>query len=207
MRRSYLTLLAAVGISVVNVGWVVGQEPPIAPPPPDLPAVPALPPTPTIAQPTIPPPPPDAAPLPVIPVTDEPPLAPPPAQPDNILPVAAPPCADGRCSLPLYTLPEPGAVPLPSLTLPESVPETGAPEMPAGPGAYDTLVGMTGAPCGPCAQKPPPPPPPPFGGPLHERQKLLGDWRGARNHLRDHGFNFDIYSTNFGSNIANGGLQ
>jgi porin len=48
---------------------------------------------------------------------------------------------------------------------------------------------------------------PPYGGSLFERTKLLGDWGGVRDQLRDHGITFDIYSTNFYSGIASGGLE
>ena len=36
---------------------------------------------------------------------------------------------------------------------------------------------------------------------------MLGDWGGHRSRLAEHGLNFDIYSTNFFNDVANGGLQ
>jgi porin len=92
-------------------------------------------------------------------------------------------------------------------TQPMTPPMTPAMPPPMGPpaGAYDALQNITGC---PSAEQPPTPPPlPPYGGPLHERANLLGDWGGLRGKLRDHGFTFDIYSTNFFADVANGGLQ
>ena len=76
--------------------------------------------------------------------------------------------------------------------------------MPAQPGAYGALQDITGCPP-PAAETPPPPPP--YGGPFHDRAKMLGDWCGIRSQLREHGLTFDIYSTNFYTGVANGGLQ
>jgi porin len=64
------------------------------------------------------------------------------------------------------------------------------------------------APCGPCVPCVPPPVcPPSWGGSLCCRPKLLGDWGGLRPHLAERGLNFDLYSTNFYSQVFNGGLQ
>jgi porin len=52
-----------------------------------------------------------------------------------------------------------------------------------------------------------PPAPPPFGGPLLERPYLTGDWFGARTAMRECGINWNIYSTNFYSGVASGGLD
>ena len=48
---------------------------------------------------------------------------------------------------------------------------------------------------------------PSFGGSLCCRPKLLGDWGGLRPQLALRGINFDIYSTNFFGDVANGGRQ
>lgn len=54
---------------------------------------------------------------------------------------------------------------------------------------------------------PTPPAPPPFGGPLLERPKLTGDWLGGRDWQRDHGFTWDISSTNVYQGVTTGGLD
>lgn len=72
-------------------------------------------------------------------------------------------------------------------------------------GSFDALQTIAGCPCP--EQGGAPPAPPPFGGPLLERQKLLGDWGGARSRLRERGITLDMYSTNFYNGIANGGVQ
>lgn len=46
-----------------------------------------------------------------------------------------------------------------------------------------------------------------FGGPLGSRPYLLGDWGGVRSRLANRGITFDLYSTNFFNDIANGGLR
>jgi porin len=57
------------------------------------------------------------------------------------------------------------------------------------------------------ADKPAQPDPVPFGGPLLERPNLTGDWFGTRTAMRESGFNWSIYSTNFYSGVATGGLN
>lgn len=47
---------------------------------------------------------------------------------------------------------------------------------------------------------------PPFGGPWDSRPKLTGDWYGAREQLRDHGFTLGISTTTYYQGIASGGL-
>src|SRR5215218_6681777 len=76
---------------------------------------------------------------------------------------------------------------------------------PGAPGAYQSLQSLGSSPCETPAATPPAPPP--FGGPPHERPKLLGDWGGARTRLRDCGVTLDVSSTNFYSGVAGGGLQ
>jgi porin len=86
-----------------------------------------------------------------------------------------------------------------------SQPSMGVPKQPGSPTALDTLQSLGDC---PCQETPPTPPtPPPYCGPLHERQKLMGDWGGVRGKLREHGYTFDIYSTNFFADVASGGLQ
>ena len=52
-----------------------------------------------------------------------------------------------------------------------------------------------------------PPPLPPYGGPLHERPKLTGDWFGARTGLRDRGITVDVSTTQFYQGVTSGGLE
>ena len=47
----------------------------------------------------------------------------------------------------------------------------------------------------------------PFGGLLHERAKLTGDWHGARTHLFEHGLTLDLSTTQFYQGVAAGGLD
>jgi porin len=47
----------------------------------------------------------------------------------------------------------------------------------------------------------------PYSGSLLERPNLTGNWFGSRTALREHGFNWDISSTNFYSGVASGGLK
>jgi porin len=100
-------------------------------------------------------------------------------------------------------VPVPNALPPAVAAQPPQPPAT-PPMAPAAPGAYGALHEIAGCPC-PAAEAPPAPPP--FGGPLHERPKLLGDWGGHRTRLRDHGITIDAYSTNFYAGVASGGLQ
>jgi porin len=46
-----------------------------------------------------------------------------------------------------------------------------------------------------------------FGGDLHERAKLTGNWGGARDTLLENGYNFNISNTNFYQGVASGGLD
>jgi porin len=55
--------------------------------------------------------------------------------------------------------------------------------------------------------KPAQPEPVPFGGPFLERPNLTGDWFGTRTAMRESGINWNIYSTNFYSGVATGGLN
>ncbi|MCI0704815.1 MAG: carbohydrate porin [Planctomycetia bacterium] len=206
MRKYYYSLLAACAVSLAHIAGGMAQEPVPSSPPEILPVAPA--PVAPVAAPAeivLPP-------IPAVPesLPEIPPVVVPELEPITGLgsPVVLPPaCTSGRC--PLRTLPAPGTVSIPQPPVtgllapaphPTMLPEPGA------LGAYDSLVLLTADPS--AAEAPPaaPPPPPPFGGPLGERPNLLGDWRGARGSLRERGFNFDIYSTNFGANIANGGL-
>jgi porin len=88
--------------------------------------------------------------------------------------------------------------------------------LPANPGAAhqppgSVEVGRLDAPTTPCpdfaVDKSAQPEPAPFGGPLHERPKLTGDWFGTRTALRESGITWDIYNTNFYSGVASGGLD
>jgi porin len=101
------------------------------------------------------------------------------------------------------------------------------PSMPAGADALDRLLAPTliplpgiesfdwfaeaptsagGSPC--CVPCPAPQQcPPSFGGSLCCRPRLFGDVCGLRPRLVERGINFDIYSTNFYSQVFNGGLQ
>jgi porin len=75
---------------------------------------------------------------------------------------------------------------------------------------FDTLRALTSASAGPQACCPPTPAAsalPSYGGCARERLKLFGDWGGARTRLRERGVNWDIYSTNFFNQVANGGLE
>src|SRR5216110_1192977 len=47
----------------------------------------------------------------------------------------------------------------------------------------------------------------PFDGPWDSRPKLTGDWFGAREQLRNHGFTFDISSTTYYQGTTSGGLK
>jgi len=70
----------------------------------------------------------------------------------------------------------------------------------------ESSVAAPGQPC--CTQcAAPPQSPPSFGGSLCCRPKLFGDVCGLRPRLAERGVNFDIYSTNFYSQVFNGGLQ
>lgn len=75
----------------------------------------------------------------------------------------------------------------------------------------DDAISRLTAPANPCpcppAEAPPAPPPNPFAGPVMERQKLFGDWLGARSALAAKGINWDIYSTNFYSGVTRGGAE
>src|SRR5262245_9171186 len=51
------------------------------------------------------------------------------------------------------------------------------------------------------------PAPPAFGGPLHERSKLTGDWFGYRSRLRDRGITVDLSTTQFYQGVTSGGLE
>lgn len=57
----------------------------------------------------------------------------------------------------------------------------------------------------PCEQVPPPPPS--YGGPLLERSTLTGNWFGSRDAIRDHGFTWDLSSTNFYQGVTSGGRE
>lgn len=46
-----------------------------------------------------------------------------------------------------------------------------------------------------------------FGGPLLQRPKLTGDWRGWRSCLQDRGITFDVSTTQFYQGVASGGLE
>ncbi len=46
---------------------------------------------------------------------------------------------------------------------------------------------------------------PAFGGPLHCRPNLTGDWHGFRNHLAEKGITFDTYFTQFYQGVTAGG--
>jgi len=59
--------------------------------------------------------------------------------------------------------------------------------------------------CMPCLQQPVCGPS--FGGPICSRRNLTGDWGGFRQQLAQRGVAWDIYSTNFLSDVANGGRQ
>ncbi len=62
------------------------------------------------------------------------------------------------------------------------------------------------APC-PGPTDPPPRPPAPFGGPVHDRPKLTGDWLGVRSGLRDGGITVDVSTTQFYQGVTTGGLE
>jgi porin len=98
----------------------------------------------------------------------------------------------------------PIAIPTPNTDPPAASPPVAVPPQPGTAGSLGALQEMTGCPC-PVPDGPPAPPP--YGGPLLNRQNLFGDWGGARGVLREHGFTFNIYSTNFYSGVASGGLQ
>jgi porin len=74
-------------------------------------------------------------------------------------------------------------------------------------GAFERLTAPANA-C-PCPTDPPlgPPTPPPFGGPIHDRPKLTGDWFGARSGLRDRGITVDVSTTQFYQGVTTGGLE
>ena len=48
---------------------------------------------------------------------------------------------------------------------------------------------------------------PSFGGPLCTRPTLTGNWGGLRTRLAERGITWDLYSTNFFNDVANGGNQ
>jgi porin len=76
-------------------------------------------------------------------------------------------------------------------------------------GAATELLTAPAQPC-PCPAAdaaPTPPAPPPYGGPLHERLNLTGDWFGTRSSLRDHGITWDLSTTNFYQGVTTGGLD
>jgi hypothetical protein len=74
------------------------------------------------------------------------------------------------------------------------------------PGA-DAIERLTSRmnPC-PCPSEVPPAPFP-FGGPLHERPKLTGDWLGYRSRLRDCGVTVDVSTTQYYQGVTTGGLE
>lgn len=69
--------------------------------------------------------------------------------------------------------------------------------------AIDRLTAAAGA----CPCPPEPATPPAFGGPIHERTKLTGDWFGARSRLRDQGVTADVSTTQFYQGVTTGGLE
>lgn len=70
----------------------------------------------------------------------------------------------------------------------------------------DAPIPVSAAPdCNPCPAVPECPPS--FGDSLCCRPKLTGDWGGLRPRLASRGVLFDLYSTNFYSQVFNGGLQ
>ncbi len=84
-------------------------------------------------------------------------------------------------------------------------------QAPAEPLPGAEAVDRLTAPANPCPCPPDPPPgspsPPPFGGPIHERSKLTGDWHGARSALRDRGITVDGSTTQFYQGVTTGGLE
>jgi len=46
-----------------------------------------------------------------------------------------------------------------------------------------------------------------FGGPLLQRSKFTGDWRGWRTCLQDHGITFDVSTTQYYQGVTSGGLE
>ena len=123
-------------------------------------------------------------------------------------PVPAPPSVEVESSivskLPEY-LPEllPGTDALERLLAPTLVPLPGAESF---DWFVESPVTQT-SPCDPCACARPAPSMQSFGGSLCCRPKLTGDWGGLRSRLACRGIDFDIYSTNFFNDVANGGLQ
>ena len=104
-------------------------------------------------------------------------------------------------SLPQYL---PGADALDRLLAPTLIPLPGSE-------AFDWFADApvagtaAGNPCAVC--QPATPPAPSFGGSLCCRPRLFGDMGGLRSRMAERGFNWDIYSTNFFGDVANGGLQ
>lgn len=69
-------------------------------------------------------------------------------------------------------------------------------------GAFERLTSLDS----PCSVAEPPAPTP-FGGPIHDRPKLTGDWFGARSGLRDRGVTVDVSTTQFYQGVTTGGLE
>jgi porin len=109
---------------------------------------------------------------------------------------------------PPTVLPEPEPVPIVDALFGFSHADTAA----ALSSPFDTLRALTAnasAPADPQACCPPPAAGalPSYGGCARERLKLFGDWGGARTRLRERGVNWDVYSTNFFNQVANGGRE
>ncbi len=126
-------------------------------------------------------------------------------------PIAAPPPVETEILTHLPDLPDvpaslpdllPGAEAFDRLISPTLIPLPGAESF---SWFADAPAPAAGVPC-PCPT-PAPVGPPSYGGSLCCRPKLLGDWGGIRPRLAERGVTWDIYSTNFFSDVANGGLQ
>lgn len=96
-------------------------------------------------------------------------------------------------------------VSLPPVAQPAPAPVVPLNATPTPPAVDPSLVWPAPIPCETAPATPPPPPS--YAGPLLERSKLTGNWFGTRDALRDHGFTWDISSTQFYQGVTTGGLR